>query len=118
MAVRILSKLKTLKALVDALKILDLKAESEVLLPAKTKACFKGFHDLWDLLRARESQIFQRFRTRWLREGDVNSGCFYAGIKIRRQRNSILDLRVGDRWVESVHEIRAEVVELFKGRFF
>ncbi|KEH33768.1 hypothetical protein MTR_3g452420 [Medicago truncatula] len=36
---------------------------------------------------------------------------------MRRRRNSILALRVGDNWVESVHGIRAEVVDFIKGHF-
>jgi len=136
MVVRLSAKLKTLKvdlkgwhaltfgrledrigALVDNLKLLELKTESSVLTPVEVEARFKGFHDLWDLLRARETQLFKQSRTRWLREGDVNSGFFHGSIKVRRRRNSILALRVGDRWVESVHEIRAEVRDFFKIHF-
>jgi hypothetical protein len=136
MAVRLATKLKSLKSdlkgwhsqvfgrldvniddLVDQLKHLDLKAESVALSTAESDARFQDFHNLWDLLRARESQIFQQSRMRWIREGDVNSGFFHASIKMRRRRNSILALRVGNRWVESVQEIRAEVVDFYKNQF-
>lgn len=136
MAFRLTAKLKTLKmdlkewhartygklddrigALVDSIKILDLKAETIMLTPYEIDVRFKGFHDLWDLLRAKETQLLQQSRTRWLREGDVNSGFFHASIKMRRRKNSILALKVGDNWVESVHGIRAEVVDFFKGHF-
>jgi len=36
---------------------------------------------------------------------------------MRRRRNSILALRAGNRMVESVQEIRAEVVDFFKNHF-
>lgn len=101
----------------DALKLIDFKEEIVVLSPAEAEAGFKEFHDLWDLLRARESKIIQQSGTRWLHEVDVNSSFFNASIKIRRRRNSILALRVGDRWVDSVHEIRAKVVDFFESHF-
>jgi hypothetical protein len=136
MEVRLSAKLKTLKgdlkewhsraygsldgrieAQVEALKLLDLKAEVDPLSLEDFEARFKGFHDLWALLRVRESQIFQRSRTRWLREGDANSGYFHSNIKLRRRRNSILALKVGNMWVESVQEVRAEIVSYFRGHF-
>jgi hypothetical protein len=67
------------------------------------------------LMRVRESQIFQQSRTRWLREGDANSGYFHSSMKIRRWRNSILALRVRNRWVESVQEVHGEVMDYFRG---
>jgi hypothetical protein len=106
-----------IEAQVEALKLLDLKAEVDPLSPEDSEARFKGFHDLWVLLRVRESQIFQRSRTRWLREGDANSVYFHSSIKLRRRRNSILALKVGNRWVESVQEVRAEIVSYFRGHF-
>ena len=101
----------------EALKLLDLWAEAAGLSPADMEARFKGFHDLWALLRARESQLFQQSRSRWLREGDANSAYFHSSIKLRRRRNSILALRMGTRWVESVSDIRAEIVDYFRNHF-
>jgi len=102
---------------IDALKHLDLKAEVGILSPEDSEARFKGFHDLWALLRVKESQIFQQSRTKWLREGDANSGYIHVSTKIRRRRNSILALRVGSRWVENVQEVRAEIVGYFRDHF-
>jgi len=103
MAVRLSAKLKSLKgdlkewhshafgrlearidAQMEAIKLLDLRAEVATLSSAATEARFKGFHDLWALLRARESQLFQQSRSRWLREGDANSAYFHSSIKLRR----------------------------------
>jgi hypothetical protein len=136
MAVRLSAKLKSLKvdlkgwhsqvfgglegridAQVDVIRLLDLKTEMGPLSPAELEARFKGFHDLWSLLRVRDSQIFQRSRTKWLREGDGNSGYFHSSIKMRRRMNSILALRVGGRWVERVPEVCAEIVSYFREHF-
>ena len=136
MAVRLAAKLKTLKgdlkdwhsqafgklegridAQVEVLRLLNLRAEGGPLSPVDLEVRFKGFHDLWALLRVRESQLFQQSRSRWLREGDVNSAYFHASIKLRRQRNFILALRVGGRWVERVPEVRAKIVDYFRNHF-
>ncbi|MCI01289.1 cysteine-rich receptor-like protein kinase, partial [Trifolium medium] len=42
---------------------------------------------------------------------------FHATVKRRGRRNSILALRVGDRWVESVPEVRAAIVDYFNAHF-
>jgi len=136
MAVRLSAKLKALKvdlkgwiaqvfggldgridAQVDVLSLLDPKAEEGSLSHVDMEARFKGFHDLWMLLRVKDSQIFQRSRTKWLREGDANSGHFHSSIKMRRRRNSIFTLRVGNRWVESVPEVHAQIVTYFRDHF-
>jgi hypothetical protein len=44
----------------------------------------KGFSDLWGLLKCRDSQLFQKSRSRWLKEGDANTGFFHASINRRR----------------------------------
>ncbi|MCI55805.1 RNA-directed DNA polymerase (Reverse transcriptase), partial [Trifolium medium] len=59
-------------------------------------------------MRVKELQLIQRSRSQWLKEGDANTSYFHANVKGRFRKNSILALRVGDRWVESVSEIRAE----------
>ncbi|MCH88690.1 cysteine-rich receptor-like protein kinase [Trifolium medium] len=55
-------------------------------------------------MRCKESQLFQRSKSRWLREGDANTNYFHASVKSRGRKNAILALKVGDRWVESVSE--------------
>jgi hypothetical protein len=106
-----------IELLVEEIKDLDLKAERGVLTQVEIDARSKGFIELWGLLKCRDSQIFQRSRSRWLKEGDANTGFFHASIKRRGRRNSILALRVGDRWVESVAEVRTTIVDYFKLQF-
>jgi hypothetical protein len=69
------------------------------------------------LLRMKDSQTFRQSCSKWLKEGDANSGYFHSSIKMRRCRNSILAIRVGNRWVESVPEIHAEIVSYFRDHF-
>jgi len=52
-----------------------------------------------------------------LREEDANSSYFHMSMKMRRRRNFILALRVRNRWVDSVQEVRAEIVDYFRGHF-
>jgi len=80
------------------------------------KLGFKGFHDPWTLLRVRASKIFQQSRTKWLRGGDANYGYFHSNIKMRRWRNSILAIKVGNR-VKCVPEVRAEIVSYIREHF-
>ncbi|MCH88892.1 RNA-directed DNA polymerase (Reverse transcriptase), partial [Trifolium medium] len=81
---------------IEAIKELDLKAESGPLTQVENDARSKGFSDLWGLLKCRDSRLFQRSRSRWLKEGDANTGFFHASVKRRGRCNSILALHVGD----------------------
>ncbi|MCI18531.1 cysteine-rich receptor-like protein kinase, partial [Trifolium medium] len=98
---------------VEVIKDLDLKAERGPLTLEENDARKKGFTELWRFLKCMDSQMFQRSRSRWLKEGDANTGYFHASVKRRGRQNSILALRMGDRWVESVSEVRAAIVDYF-----
>lgn len=73
--------------------------------------------DLWSLLRIKDSQFFQRSRSKWLRECDYNFGYFHAPVKSRSRRNVILALKVIEVWIEGVFDIRHEVVNHFNEIF-
>ncbi|MCI05525.1 transposon TX1 putative protein, partial [Trifolium medium] len=61
--------------------------------------------------------MFQRSRSRWLKEGDSNSHFFHACMKGRRSRNLISVLQVDGGWIEKPEEIRNWNVEFFKSHF-
>ncbi|MCI35916.1 RNA-directed DNA polymerase (Reverse transcriptase), partial [Trifolium medium] len=101
----------------ENIKVLDLLAEEGSLSLEESRDRSIALSDLWDLLRIKDAQIFQRSRSRWLKEGDANTSYFHSCVKTRSRRNAILALRVGDRWVESVNDIRAEIVGYFSRHF-
>jgi len=68
---------------------------------------------LWRILKAKDALIAQRSRSRWLKEGDVNSNFFHKCVKLRKSRNSIKALRENDGWLVSPFEVRRKVVNYF-----
>ncbi|MCH91714.1 RNA-directed DNA polymerase (Reverse transcriptase), partial [Trifolium medium] len=108
---------RRIETLVEEIKEFDLKVEDGPFSLGDVLARSKGLSDLWGLLRVKELQLIQRSRSQWLKEGDANTGYFHASVKERCRKNSILALRVGDRWVESVSEVRAEIVDYFTTHF-
>jgi hypothetical protein len=102
---------------VETIKEIDLKAESGLLSLEEDTVRKQGLANLWRLMRCKENQIVQRSRSRWLKEGDANTSFFHNSVRHRKRRNSILAIRVGDRWVERVTEVRAEIVDYFTTHF-
>jgi hypothetical protein len=102
---------------IESIKDFDLKAEAGTLSLEDEEAQKHSLASMWKLMRYKERQIFQRSRSRWLREGDANTNFFHNCVRQRRRRNSIVALKVGDRWVESVPEVRAAIMDYFKIHF-
>jgi hypothetical protein len=53
---------------------------------------------------------YQRFRFKWLKEGDVNTSYFHACVKARKRSNTIVALEKGAEWSEKPMEVRNKVV--------
>ncbi|KAL8473811.1 hypothetical protein ACS0TY_030606 [Phlomoides rotata] len=62
----------------------------------------------------RESQLLQKSKLKWLKEGDVNSNFFHNWVKRRYKRNEIMGLWNNNSWVESVQGVKQLVYEHFK----
>lgn len=71
------------------------------------------FGELWRLLKAKDVNMVQRARSRWLTNGDANSKYFHKCVKLRHNRNSIKALKVGEEWVQSPMDVRRVVVVFF-----
>jgi hypothetical protein len=72
------------------------------------------FEELWCFLKCKEALIFQRSRSKWLKDGDGNTNFFHGCIKARSRLNSIAALRVDDRWVEAHSLIKEAVFSYFE----
>ena len=100
--------------LVEEIIALDVRGESGLLSDEEVQIRKSKFGDLWRLLKAKEANIIQRARSRWLKEGDANSKYFFHRcVKMRNNRNSIKALKVGEVWVQSPMEAKRVVKEYF-----
>lgn len=95
----------------------DLKGEAVGLSIDEAVVRKEKFSSLWRLLRSKDNLMFQRARSKRLKEGDANSRYFHSCVKSRGARNRIAALRVGNSWVEDVRGIRAAVSSFFESHF-
>lgn len=72
------------------------------------------FQELWQLCKAKEVVWFQRSRSKWLKEEDVNSKFFHRSVKLGSTRNAIKALRLDDAWIQSPSDVRRVVVDYFR----
>ncbi|XP_057793273.1 uncharacterized protein LOC131009888 [Salvia miltiorrhiza] len=68
-------------------------------------------------MKNRDSLLIQKSRSRWLKDGDVNSGFFHKVINGRRLKNEISGLSVKDSWIEKPKEVKREVKAHFEAQF-
>ncbi|KAK2416868.1 hypothetical protein QL285_039220 [Trifolium repens] len=77
----------------------------------------KLFDELWTVLKSIEATIFQRSRSKWLKEGDVNTKFFYSQVKSRGRINGISALLTDGGWVEGLFQVRQAAVSYFEQHF-
>jgi len=99
--------------LVEEINGLDEKGEEGVFSDFEVASRKFKFEDLWRLLKAKDSLIVQRSRSKWLKEGDANSKFFHYCLELRSSRNAIKALKVNDGWVVSPSDVRRKVVGYF-----
>lgn len=99
--------------LMEDINGLDEKGEEGSLSDAEILIRKDKFSELWRLLKAKDAMAVQRSRSKWPKEGDVNSRFFHNCIKSRGSRNSIKALKVDDGWVTLPSDVRKAVVDFF-----
>jgi hypothetical protein len=103
-----------IQGLVADISDLDARGEEVGLINQEVESRRLKFEEFWSLLKYKEALIFQRSRTRWLKDGDGNTKFFHGCIKARASSNKILALRVDDGWVETPSLIKAAVSSFFE----
>jgi exonuclease III len=105
------------KHLTKAIMELDTKSETQGLVEEEVIEIKKLFEELWKILKSIDAMIFQRSRSKWLKEGDTNSRYFHSCIKTRNRRNKVVALRTPSGWVEGPIQVREAVVSYFRNHF-
>jgi hypothetical protein len=103
--------------IVEDIEELDIRGESTGLSSQEVLLRKDLFVDFWKLQKIREASIFQRLKSKWLRQGDENSKYFHSCVVSRSKRNSIMALKVGDIWLEKPDQIKEAVVNFFENHF-
>ncbi|XP_019447347.1 PREDICTED: uncharacterized protein LOC109350578 [Lupinus angustifolius] len=96
----------------DVLSI-DLEGEESSLPQEKVALRQSLIVDWWKFLKMKNSLLFQKSKSRWLKQGDANTKFFHASIRSRRSRNQIHDLSFDGHWCEDVHVITDRVMGYF-----
>jgi hypothetical protein len=81
------------KSLVDQILALDLKSELTGLSGEEVVVRRSLFDELCGVLKSIDATIFQRSRSKWLKEGDTNNKHFHSCVKARGRVNKISTLR-------------------------
>jgi hypothetical protein len=91
-----------IEILIERVKSFNVLVEERILSLEEVSERNQVIAKLRTLLKHRDSQIIQRSRANWEKDGDANTWFIQVCLKSRHRRNFILALRVGDRWVEDL----------------
>lgn len=99
--------------LVEDISVFDVRGEEVGLNGEEIQHRKALFGDLWRILKAKDANMVQRARSRWIKNGDANSNYFHKCVKLRHSRNAIKALRLGEECVQSPTDVRRVVVDFF-----
>ncbi|KAF1881640.1 hypothetical protein Lal_00039857 [Lupinus albus] len=62
--------------------------------------------NLWAARSSKHNLLFQKSRSKWLKEDDTNSKYFHGLVNSRKRNNTILGLDINGDWIEDVTGVR------------
>lgn len=68
-------------------------------------------------LHIQEPMLREKYRVRWIREGDSNSKFFHSVMKMNFQRNGIVELNTNRGLLNKVYNIKLEIFNHLSHRF-
>ncbi|KAL8487237.1 hypothetical protein ACS0TY_023782 [Phlomoides rotata] len=63
------------------------------------------------------AELCQMAKLKWAKQGDANSSLFHRMINKKAKVNDINGIRIGDRWVDSVKDVKGEIISHFSLHF-
>lgn len=85
-----------IESLRDEVWNLDVKVNQGSLLEDDVMARTEAIVEIRSVLRIKESQVYQRSKAKWFKEGNAENDVFHANVKSWSWRNTILSIRVSD----------------------
>ncbi|KAL4308214.1 hypothetical protein GQ457_01G004750 [Hibiscus cannabinus] len=92
---------------------LEVKIQTSALPPSTMNQVGKLRAKLWKLYREEEHEWLQKSRLRWFTEGDRNTRFFHIAASLRRKKNQILCLTVGNRSLSDPRLIKEAIKNHF-----
>jgi hypothetical protein len=105
------------KCLIEQIKALDLKSEVVGISVEEVESRRKLFEELWVVLKRIDASIFQRSRSKWLKEGDANTKFFHSQVMARGRVNKISALLTDGGWVTGPSNVQQTVVAFYQQHF-
>ncbi|KAF1862680.1 hypothetical protein Lal_00013441 [Lupinus albus] len=96
---------------------LDLQGEASSISSDESSRRVNLWANLWQARSSQHSLLFQKSRSRWLKEGDTNSNFFHKLVSTQRWSNSLQGLRVNGKWIDDVSGVRLGVLNHFTSLF-
>ena len=96
-----------------------IEAEGDVRqLSAQVLMCRKNLQEeLWSAAQSFESLLRQKARSRWIKEGDINSRFFHRFANPKCKSSTLRGVAVNDVWIDEPGRVKAETYLFFKNRF-
>lgn len=107
------SKNKKIVDLKNKIDGIEVTAESRVLSPLELQDRLLWKKELNDLEEARNKDIRQKARVKWVVDGDENSGFLHGTLRSNLKNSRINDIMVDGVWQEDPNVIKKEFFEHF-----